>query len=124
MTQTAFLRFVAPQAVLEFEKKYRSPGFGSRSFLPVAGLSSETVTASRSDQFFASRFGPAAGPLGWPGAFVAPATGEAAGAELCWTVTGATGCALGDGVDDVQAAPTTAAVTARAMISREARTRG
>src|SRR6266542_2100372 len=76
MTQTEFLVFVAPQAVLEFEKKYRSPGLGSMSALPVAGFSSETSTPRRSDQFFARRFGPGF-TAGRPGAGDPPALGTA-----------------------------------------------
>src|SRR6266508_4508580 len=61
MTQMPFFVFVAPQAVLVFEKKYRSPGCGLRTAFPVAGFRSETITPRREDQSVASRFGPPAG---------------------------------------------------------------
>src|SRR6266568_6236127 len=66
ITHTAFLVFVAPQVVLEFEKNHRSPGFGFKTALPVAGLSSETIMLSRSGQVFASKFGPGAGAANPP----------------------------------------------------------
>src|SRR5262245_309428 len=109
ITQTAFLVFVAPQVVLAFEKNQRSPGFGFRTGLPVAFCIGETITPSRSDQFLASRFGPADGAPK-PGGATAGAWAATAGRPPgCWTWMGPGDLPPDCGARVEQAAASTAA---------------
>src|SRR6266508_1154886 len=117
MTQMPFFVFVAPQAVLVFEKKYRSPGCGLRTAFPVAGFRSETITPRREDQSVASRFGPPAG-AGRPGAGEPAGALPAMGALDCWTVVGSLGA--GDAVPcGALHANVTSAATPSRVIPRE-----